>query len=308
MPSVEQPSLLDDDAPIGHDGPVQLLGTLSVGDAVATTRTLPADSGDLLLFSPPYDDVRDYQGGWAIDLPALAVEALRVVKDGGFAVIVIGDGTKNFRKSMTTSRTAVAWEDAGWGLFESVIYSRDGRPGAWWASRFRVDHEHILMFFKGKRPRKLNKDHLRVPTKHAGKAWTGTQRLTDGSTVPIASTVADTKCRGTIWHYATSNSEGNKVKTAHPATYPDALARDIILACTNPGDLVFDPMMGSGTSIVVAAQEGRLYFGNDISPEYADIAATRLASEAPSVACVECGNDDPTQGFRVCSDCLEVVA
>lgn len=285
-----------------------VLGSLSVGDALDATRGLPAESVDLVLFSPPYDDVRDYQGGWAIDLPALAVEALRVVKDGGFAVIVIGDGTKNFRKSMTTFRTAVAWEDAGWGLFESVIYSRDGRPGAWWASRFRVDHEHILMFFKGKRPRALTKDHLRVPTKHAGKAWTGTQRLTDGTTVPIAATVADTKCRGTLWHYATSNSEGNKVKAAHPATYPDALARDIILACTAPGDLVYDPMMGSGTSVVVAAQEGRLYFGNDISPEYVEIATARLDSEAPAplpLICIECGNDDATEGCVMCMDCIE---
>jgi site-specific DNA-methyltransferase (adenine-specific) len=147
---------------------------LHVGDAVDFTHTLASDSVDLVLFSPPYDQVRDYSGDWSIDLPALAVELLRVVKDGGFAVIVIGDGTKDFRKSMTTFRTAVAWEDAGWGLFESVIYSRDGRPGAWWASRFRVDHEHILMFFKGARPRPLNKGHLRVMTKHAGKAWTGT--------------------------------------------------------------------------------------------------------------------------------------
>ena len=287
---------------------MHMLGSLSTGDALDATRGLPDESVDLVLFSPPYDDVRDYQGGWTIDLPALAAEALRVVKDGGFAVIVIGDGTKNFRKSMTTFRTAVAWEDAGWGLFESVIYSRDGRPGAWWASRFRVDHEHILMFFKGKRPRKLTKDHLRVPTKHAGKAWTGTQRLTDGTTVPIAATVADTKCRGTVRHYATSNSEGNRVKAAHPATYPDALARDIILACTARGDLVYDPMMGSGTSVVVAAQEGRLYFGNDISPEYVDIATDRLANEAPPEVCVECGNDDATFGYLVCSDCLEVGA
>jgi len=286
-------------------------GRLHLGDAVEFTRTLPADSVDFAVFSPPYDQVRDYDGTWSIDLPALGAEMLRVVKDGGFAAIVIGDGTKNFRKSMTTFRTAVAWEDAGWGLFESVIYSRDGRPGAWWASRFRVDHEHILLFFKGKRPRKLTKDHLRVPTKHAGKAWTGTQRLTDGTTVPIAATVADTKCRGTIWHYATSNSEGNKVKAQHPATFPDTLVRDLILAMSAPGEVVYDPMMGSGTSVVVAALEGRSYIGNDISEAYVAIARQRLRAEVPTplvVACAECGNDDPCEGWEVCSECLESVA
>ena len=127
--------------------------TLSVSDALDHARTMPSDSVDLVVFSPPYDGVRDYRGEWTVDLPALGAELLRVVKDGCFAVIVMGDGTKDQRKSMTTFRTAVAWEDAGWACFEHVIYSRDGRPGAWWATRFRVDHEYVLIFYKGKRPR-----------------------------------------------------------------------------------------------------------------------------------------------------------
>jgi site-specific DNA-methyltransferase (adenine-specific) len=291
------------------------VGQLSIGDAIEHAETLPGNSVDLVLFSPPYDGVRDYKGEWTIDLPALGASLLRVVKDGGFAVVVIADGTKDQRKSMTTFRTAVAWEDAGWSLFESVIYSRDGRPGAWWSTRFRVDHEHILMFYKGKRPRPITHHAgLRVPSKHAGKTWTGTQRMTDGSLIRTTATVAADKCRGTIWHYATSNTEGNKVKSQHPATFPDALARDLILALSDPGDWVYDPMMGSGTSVVVAAKEGRRWLGNDFSAEYVGIAQQRLAAEAgiPLVSilstCCECGNDDVCQGYFYCSDCLEVVA
>lgn len=287
------------------------MGSLSVGDAVEHVGTLQSDSVDLVLFSPPYDGVRDYRGDWTIDLPRLGTDLLRVVKDGGFAVIVMADGTKNQRKSMTTFRTAVAWEDAGWSLFESVIYSRDGRPGAWWSTRFRVDHEHILMFYKGKRPRPVEHHAgLRVPSKHAGKKWTGTQRMTDGSLIRTTATVAADKCRGTIWHYATSNSEGNKVKSRHPATFPDALARDVILALSAPGDLVYDPMMGSGTTAVVAAREGRRWLGNDFSAEYVDIAAERLRAESgvPMVhvvtTCCECGNDEVCEGHFYCADCL----
>lgn len=262
--------------------------TLSVGDALAHAKRLRSDSVDMVLFSPPYDGIRDYKGAWTIDLPALGKELLRVVKDGGFAVIIMGDSTKDQRKSMTTFRTAVAWEDAGWSLFESVIYSRAGRPGAWWKTRFRVDHEHILMFYKGKRPRPINHHAgLRVPSKHAGKAWRGTQRMTDGSLIRTQGTVAEDKCRGTIWHYSTSNSEGNKTKALHPATFPDALARDLILALTSPGDVVYDPMMGSGTTVVVAEQEGRDWIGNDFSVEYVEIARERLQSE------VGCSNTKP---------------
>lgn len=289
----------------GHTRP----NSLNVGDALDHVESLATESVDLVVFSPPYDGVRDYNGEWSIDLPALGQRLLRVVKDGGFAVIVMADGTKNQRKSMTTFRTAVAWEDAGWSLFESVIYSRDGRPGAWWATRFRVDHEHILMFYKGKRPRPVeHHDGLRVPSKHAGKTWKGTQRLTDGTTIPITATVAATKCRGTIWHYATSNSEGNRLKTSHPATYPDALARDLILALSSAGDLVYDPMAGSGTTAVVAAQNGRQWIANDVSLEYVDLARQRLAVEARAyedlTVCVECGNDDAAEGESSCSDCL----
>lgn len=291
--------------------PVATVGQLSIGDAVEHVDTLPSSSVDFVLFSPPYDGVRDYNGAWTIDLPRLGDRLLRVVKDGGFAVIVMGDGTKNQRKSMTTFRTAVAWEDAGWSVFEHVIYARDGRPGAWWATRFRVDHEYVLMFYKGKRPRPLTKEHIRVPTKHAGKVWTGTQRMTDGSLIRTTAKVAADKCRGTIWKYATSNSEGNRIKAKHPATFPDALARDLILAMSAPGDVVYDPMMGSGTTVVVAAQEGRKWIGNDYSSEYVSIAQERLAKEVatPLVhivsTCSECGNDDVCEGHFYCSDCLE---
>lgn len=294
---------------------MSVMGHLSIADAIEHASTLASDSVDLVLFSPPYDGVRDYRGNWTLDLPALGSELLRVVKDGGFAVMVIADGTKNQRKSMTTFRTAVAWEDAGWSLFESVIYSRDGRPGAWWATRFRVDHEHILMFYKGKRPRPVtHHDGLRVPSKHAGKKWTGTQRLTDGTLVKTSATVAADKCRGTIWHYATSNSEGNRTKAKHPATFPDALARDVILALSAPGDVVYDPMMGSGTSVVIAAQEGRRWLGNDFFAEYVEIAQQRLAVEAhtPLVSvtsiCSECGDDEVCEGHLFCSECLERTA
>lgn len=282
--TADSPATHDETCPCGeYPCEAAVTSSLSTMDAIDHVDTLTDESVDLVVFSPPYDNVRDYRGKWSIDLPLLGERLLRVVKPGGFVVVVMADGTKDQRKSMTTFRTAVAWEDAGWALFESVVYARDGRPGAWWSTRFRVDHEHVLMFYKGRRPRPVtHHDGLRVPSKHAGKRWTGTQRLSDGTTVPLRSgVVADTKCRGTIWRYPTSNSEGNRAKMEHPATYPDALARDLVLAFSAPGDVVYDPMMGSGTTVVVAAQNGRRYIGNDVSPEYVALARRRLEHEPP---------------------------
>lgn len=206
----------------------------------------------------------------------------RVTKEGGICAVVIGDGTKDFDKSLTTFKLAVDWcDNAGWRLFETCIYQRDGNPGAWWNSRFRVDHEYILLFFKGARPKSFNKQHLMVASKHAGKTYSGTDRLTNGDFKKIQpKQVNPMKCRGTIWRYKTSNTEGNKLKLQHPATYPDSLAEDIILCFSKEGDMVLDPMCGSGTSCVMALKNNRHTTGIDINQDYCTIAQKRLDIEA----------------------------
>jgi len=251
------------------------------GDCLTVLPWVPDCAVDLTLFSPPYDGIRDYKKGWELDFHRLGEQLLRVTKEGCLCVMVIGDGTKDFAKTLTTFRLAVDWVDnIGWRMFECCIYARTGNPGAWWTQRFRVDHEYILMFLKGKRPKTFNKEGLMVPSKHAGKIYTGTDRLTNGgfkTIVPKA--VNDMKCRGTIWPYSTSNSEGNRLKLQHPATFPDKLADDVIECFSMQDDLVMDPMCGSGTTCVSAIRSGRHYLGFDISPEYRDIALERIAKE-----------------------------
>lgn len=253
-------------------------------DNIQEIETFPDDSIDMTLFSPPYDSIRDYKKNWTFDYKELGRELFRVTKDGGVVAVVIGDGTKDFAKSLTTFRLAVNWvDDYGWKLFESIIYKRDGNPGAWWTQRFRVDHEYVLIFFKGNRPKTFSKEHLMIPSKHAGKIYSGTDRLTNGGFKPITpKAVNPTKCRGTIWQYSTSNTEGNKLKLQHPATFPDKLAEDLIRCFSNPSDIVLDPMCGSGTTCVMAKKTSRHYIGIDISPEYCEIARQRLILEHQS--------------------------
>lgn len=252
-----------------------------VGDCLEVLSTFKDNTVPLTIFSPPYDGIRDYKNEWMLDFRKLGKELFRVTAEGGVVAVVIGDGTKNFAKSLTTFRWAVDWCDrVGWKLFECCIYSRHGNPGAWWSQRFRVDHEYILIFFKGKRPRTFNKVPLMINAKHAGKIYTGTDRLTNGGFKKITpKAVNDKKCRGTIWHYSTSNSEGNRLKLKHPATFPNKIAEDLVLCFSVAGDLVLDPMCGSGTTCVAAAKHGRTYLGIEISGEYADIANRILATE-----------------------------
>ena len=252
------------------------------GDCLEVLAHVPNEAIDLTVCSPPYDNIRSYHGDWSLDLPALGHALYRVTRPGGIAVVVISDGTKDFAKSLTTARLTLDWCDsAGWRLFEHCVYQRAGNPGAWWSQRFRLDHESILIFLKGPRPRAFNKTSLLIPSKHAGKVSAGTDRQTDGSMKPITpKRVNPLKCRGTVWSYATSNSEGNRTKLQHPATFPDQLARDLIECFSLPGDVVLDPFAGSGTTCVEAAKAGRSFIGIDIASEYCKIARERLAAEA----------------------------
>lgn len=261
------------------------INEVRVGDCLDLLPQYCDDFFHLTVFSPPYDGIRDYNGKWSLDYQLLGAELLRVTTDGGVCAVVIGDGTKHFAKSLTTFRWAVDWCDRiGWKLFECCIYNRHGNPGAWWSQRFRVDHEYVLMFFKGKRPRVFNKVPLMVESKHAGKVYSGTDRLTSGGFKRIEpKAVNPKKCRGTIWSYATSNTEGNRLKLKHPATYPDRLAMDLIQCFSEPEDIVLDPMVGSGTTCVVANQLNRRYLGLDINPEYVKIATERLRQEGSPV-------------------------
>ncbi len=255
------------------------LNTIYNSDCIEFLKDWPGNSIDLFLFSPPYDKIRDYNNKLPSSMPIICYQIERVLVDGGICVVVIQDQTNNFRKSLTTFQLAIDWQDAALSLWECLIYQRPGRPGAWWSKRFRVDHEYILVFFKGEKPQYFSKEHMKIPCKHAGKSWKGTQRHTDGSLSKKSSTVKDTKCPGTVLSYAVSSTEGNKLKMKHPATFPDKLASDMIQVFTKPGMVVCDPMCGSGTTLVQAHKLDRQYIGIDISEEYCKIARERLKEE-----------------------------
>jgi DNA modification methylase len=261
-------------------------------DCLAHMRTMADASVDCVVTSPPYDSVRTYGAAWSLDYKAMGDELLRVCSDGAVCAVVIADGTKDFAKSLTTFRWAVDWVDrAGWRLFECCIYHRHGRPGAWWNKRFRVDHEYILLFLKGDRPAYFTKDHLAIPAKSAGTVVGGSStRTSDGGLIPMRKFISsDTKCRGSVWHYATSSTEGNRLKLQHPATFPDKLASDLVKCFAAPGATVFDPFTGSGTTGVACLETGRAFVGTEIDPGYADIARRRCREAEESVALLATG-------------------
>jgi len=260
------------------------LNQIICGDAVDILKKIPSNSVDLVVTSPPYDDIRTYNG-FSLNLPAVGKELNRVLKDGGVVAMVIQDATRNFGKTLTSFRTILDWcDNAGFKLFETVIYRKYGTEGAWWTKRFRVDHEYMPIFLKGDRPAYFNKEPLKVPSKHGGKTMTGSgNRRTDGTTTKtITREINGMKCRGTVWDYLNAGDK-NLLKRKHPATFPDKIPTDFIQCFCPPKGVVLDPFIGCGSTAVAAKQLNRNYIGIDVSKEYCKLAEERIKTVPSSL-------------------------
>jgi DNA modification methylase len=254
---------------------------LFIGNNIDILKTIPDKSIDIVITSPPYDDLRKYKDNYKLDLTELGKEIFRILKDGGIYAMIIQDQTKNCGKSLTSFRTAINHCDIiGFKLFETCIYKKLGCEGAWWTKRFRVDHEYIHIFLKGKRPQYFNKEPIKIPSKHAGKKMTGcATRKTDGTTFKSKEVVINkTKCPGTIWDYA-NGGDKNKLKRKHPAVFPDKIPYDLIQVFCPENGIVLDPMCGSGSTLVQAHKLNKKFIGIDIEEDYINITKDRLKEE-----------------------------
>lgn len=259
---------------------MNILDTIICGDAVEILKTIPDNSIDLVVTSPPYDGLRVYNG-FSLDLHRVGEELYRVVKDGGIVAMVIQDSTKDFGKSLTSFRTIVDWcDNVGFKLFETCIYRKNGTEGAWWKNRFRVDHEYMPIFLKGKRPQYFNKEPLKIPSLHGGKVMTGSgNRKTDGTTTStVRREINSMKCRGTVWNYLMAGDK-NPLKRKHPAVFPDKIPFDFIQCFCPENGVVLDPFVGSGSTAVMAKVLDRHYIGIDISNEYCMLAKERIEKD-----------------------------
>ena len=256
---------------------------LRQGDCLEVLKEYPDEHADLCITSPPYDQLRDYHG-YSLDLHGLGKELLRVLKPGGMLAMVMQDETKDGKKSLTTFSTILDYCSLGFGLWETLIYHRYGKPGYFWSKRFRVDHEYIPLLVKPSRgngrfqPSFFDKQANQVPCIHKGHEFNrSTQRHKDGHVeLQKPWRIGETKCIGTVWKFGVNGFTGDALKRRHPATFPDQLARNLVKAFSREGDLVLDPMMGSGTVGVVCKEMNRNFIGVDISEEYVDLARERI--------------------------------
>lgn len=231
-----------------------------VESCLDTMARMEDGSIDLVLTSPPYDNLRDYEG-YSFDFEEIAKELYRVVKDNGVLVWVIGDATIKGSETGSSFRQALHFMDLGFKLHDTMIYEKNSPayPAQRNGNRYTQIFEYMFVFAKGRVPNQLICDK---PNKWAGhKDFSG----------KLKNPVPDFSPRNNIWKYTTSF---NGVK--HPAPFPEALAEDHILSWSKPGQIVYDPFMGSGTTAKMAMLNDRLYIGSEVSQNYTDLAIERL--------------------------------
>jgi len=234
----------------------------------------------MFLTSPPYDNLRDYEG-YDFQFEPLAHALYRTLKPRGVGVWIVNDATVNGSEALTTAKQKIYFrETCGFNIHDTMIYLKNGPAYPSHDKYFQV-FEYMFILSKDK-PLVSN---LLADRKNrwAGQKWgkKRTRRGKDGSMNRSdwsPNQGGEYGRRFNVWRYNVGYGyhDSDGYSSAHPATFPEKLAEDHILSWSNPGDVILDPMCGSGTTCKMAAKYQRHYIGIDISEKYCDLARKRL--------------------------------
>ena len=249
------------------------LNEIYCSNCVPFMETLPDNCIDLTVTSPPYDNLRDYNG-YSFDYENIAKQLFRITKIGGIVVWVVGDKITKGNKTLTSFKQALKFQEIGFNVHDTMIYKKKNTPFMR-SNAYTNCFEFMFVFSKGS-PKTFNP--LKEKTVRSGEEMLVHNKKADGINKKILGKLKEEKTKTNIWEYAVGlgGTTRDKIAFKHPATFPEKLAEDHILSWTNKGDIVFDPMSGSGTTCKMAFLNERKYLGCDISEEYVNIAKERL--------------------------------
>jgi len=256
-------------------------------DCIEFMKKMEENSVDLTITSPPYDNLRDLDGDF--DFEDVAKGLFRVTKEGGVVVWVVGDATINGSETGSSFKQALYFMEIGFNLHDTMIYAKSGVTFSS-EGRYTQVFEYMFVFSKGK-PKTFN------PICDEPKMWEGSwgslsTRNKDGSLTArnlenegkgssgrAVGSEYGFKQRTNIWKIRNGHGFGSKddIAVLHPSSYPEELVLGNLLSWSNQGDLVFDPMSGSGSTCKVALLNNRNYLGVEINEEYCRIARQRIS-------------------------------
>lgn len=252
------------------------IDTIYNEDCLATMKRMPDNFVDLVVTSPPYDNLREYNG-YSFDFESIAKELYRTTKQGGVVVWIVNDATINGSETGTSFKQALYFKEIGFNLHDTMIWQKDAIPYDPKCFRYWQGFEYMFVLSKGK-PKTCN--YIKVPSLNAGQKKKNDygQKRTDGTTRTDRwnsnRTIQTEKVMDNVWYFSSDNTN-----YGHPAVFPQKLVSSHIVSWSNEGDLVYDCFLGSGTTVLMAQKYKRHFVGSEISEEYFKIASNRVKLE-----------------------------
>jgi DNA modification methylase len=252
-----------------------------------TMSKMDNESIDLVLTSPPYDDLRTYNkfvtgnktefNGYSFPFEDIAKELYRITKPGGVVVWVVGDATNKGSETGTSFRQALFFKECGFDLYDTMIYQKTGTPFPQ-KDRYNQIFEYMFIFSKGK-PKTFNpvmKKNITAGAVRNSRKF----RNAEGEMIPgfNGKPVNEWGVENNIWVIRNGMYKSSKdiVAFEHPAIFPEELALKHIISWTTENDLVYDPFMGSGTTAKCSIQLNRNWIGSEIDNDYYELIKKRM--------------------------------
>lgn len=253
-----------------------------LGDCASVLSSFPSGAIDLVVTSPPYDNLRTYGGGadWSFDkFKEIADQLSRVLKPGGVIVWIVSDATIDGSETGTSFRQALYFKETGLNLHDTMIWAKDGGGAIGSNKCYTQNFEYMFVFSKGT-PKASNLIYDK-PNGSAGEDKSGVGRRTKDGALKIEQrqVCAEFSKRNNWWLCVPSKTTGSW----HPAVFPESLVLDHIRTWSNEGELVLDPFMGSGTTAIAARKLDRNFIGVEINPEYQRLATQRIFNEGENL-------------------------
>ena len=270
---IEEPPTTQDAEQVGSTA-LFSLDSVVCGDNCEVMRQWPNECIDLVVTSPPYDDLREY-GKHEWDFYGVAWNLARLLKPGGVIVWVVADATKDGGETGTSMRQALHFQTIGLNLHDTMIYQQKGTGAKGSNAAYWQAWEYCFVLSKGT-PKSVNRIADKVNITAGGK-HSGGRRAKNGERKDYNDRITkELGIRENVWSYGV----GGGGRFDHPAQFPDALASDHIQSWSNPGDIVLDPFAGSGTTLKAAKELNRRYVGIEVNPEYVKICEERTMQES----------------------------
>lgn len=243
------------------------------GDCVELMKELLPNSIDLTVTSPPYDNLRHYNG-YNFDFESTAKELYRITKEGGIVVWIVNDAMIDGSETGTSFKQALFFKEIGFNLHDTMIWKKENPFNFGSNNCYIQSFEYMFVLSKGK-PKTLNFIRDRKVQGYDGNTLNrgvARNRKTDKMEYSSRTWVmTEYGKRHNVWE-----KEASTNYQTHTATFPVELVRDHIISWSNEGDVVLDCFMGSGSTGVACLQTNRKFVGFEISEEYFELAKDRL--------------------------------